>query len=225
MTSGRLTLSRPPPQYNLNKHFSLIEAECIDKLDKLFGQQTKGDEVSRSFFVTQLRQLFDEADLDDELRAQATSFLDSIDSFLELLLAVRNLPEGDEYQDDRIISTLKLMSFIRTIGRSEIFVRYVQRLVGYHVVRSNHVEAALTLKLHADLHEWDLSTFVEPLPDLELPHQTEFARKEYVLLSLKPGSLLSSSSADGRVVQDAVPSDPRAPRQGPGVRDRHRARS
>lgn len=168
-------------QYNLNQHFAVIEAECIDKLDKLFGQQTKGDEISRSFFVTQLRQLFDEADLDDELRAQAASFLASIDSFLDLLLAVRNLPEGDEYQEDRIISTLKLMSFIRGIGRSEIFVRYVQRLVGYHASLGDHTEAGLTLKLHADLHEWDLATFVEPLPDLDLPRQTEFARKECVL--------------------------------------------
>ncbi|GAA5899842.1 hypothetical protein JCM8208_004581 [Rhodotorula glutinis] len=171
-------------EYDLSKHFALIEAECIDKLDKLFGQQTKGDEVSRSFFVSQLRQLFDAADLDDDLRPQAASFLDSIDSFLDLLLAVRGLPEGDEYQDDRIISTLKLMSFIRTIGRSEIFVRYVQRLVGYHIARGNHVEAALTLKLHADLHEWDLSSFVDPLPHLDLPRQTEFARKETLYLRI-----------------------------------------
>ncbi|GAA5840554.1 hypothetical protein JCM9279_007363 [Rhodotorula babjevae] len=171
-------------EYDLNKHFALIEAECIDKLDKLFGQQAKGDEVSRSLFVTQLRQLFDEADHDDELRAQAASFLDSIQSFLDLLLAVRNLPEGDEFQDDRIISTLKLMSFIRTIGRSEIFIRYVQRLVGYHIARGDLVEAGMTLKLHADLHEWDLSTFLEPLPDLELPRQTDFARKETLYLRI-----------------------------------------
>ncbi|KPV73694.1 uncharacterized protein RHOBADRAFT_54888 [Rhodotorula graminis WP1] len=171
-------------EFELSRHFALIEAECIDKLDKLFGQQTKGDEVSRSFFVTQLRQLFVDADLDDELRAQAASFLDSIDSFLDLLLAVRGLPEGDEYQDDRIISTLKLMSFIRTIGRSEIFVRYVQRLVGHHNACGNYVEAALTLKLHADLHEWNLSNLVDPLPDLDLPRQTEFARKETLYLRI-----------------------------------------
>ncbi|GAA5859498.1 hypothetical protein JCM1840_004642 [Sporobolomyces johnsonii] len=165
-------------EYHLNGHFAIIEAEVIDRLDKLFGIQTKGDEMSRAFFIAQLRQLFDESEMDDELRQQVDAFLDSINSFLDLLLAVRNLPEGEEYQEDRIISTLKLMSFIRGIGRSEIFIRYVQRLVTYHVALGSHTEAGLTLKLHADLHRWDLSTFVDPLPDLDLPRQTEFARKE-----------------------------------------------
>jgi len=50
-------------------------------------------------------------------------------------------------------------------------------------IRSNHfVEAALTLKLHADLHEWNLMTFVDPLPDLNLPRQSSFVRKETLSL-------------------------------------------
>lgn len=44
------------------------------------------------------------------------------------------------------------------------------------------MEAALTLKLHADLHEWNLMTFVEPLPDLDLPKQSSFVRKETLSL-------------------------------------------
>lgn len=111
------------------------------------------------------------------------------------------------------------MSFIKALGRSEVFVsssrasascsraqvpfslqiRYVQRLVtcthavpplidmllvlsfsspADHVALGNEIEAGLTLKLHADLHEWNLTTFVDAIPDLDLPRQTEFARKE-----------------------------------------------
>lgn len=44
------------------------------------------------------------------------------------------------------------------------------------------MEAALTLKLHADLHEWNLMTFVDPLPDLDLPRQSSFVRKETLSL-------------------------------------------
>ncbi|GJN92547.1 hypothetical protein Rhopal_005577-T1 [Rhodotorula paludigena] len=171
-------------EYDLNKHFAILEAECVDRLDKLFGHQTKGDELSRGFFVAQLKQLFDESDIDNDLRNQVDAFLSSINSFLDLLLAVRNLPEGEEYQEDRIISTLKLMSFIRGIGRSEIFVRYVQRLVTYHVALGNFVEAGLTLKLHADLHDWNLTAFVDALPELDLPRQTEFARKETLYMRI-----------------------------------------
>ncbi|GAA5913444.1 hypothetical protein JCM6882_001962 [Rhodosporidiobolus microsporus] len=167
-------------EYTLNKHFGDLEAAIIGSLDKLFGAQTKGDEISRAFFVAQLRQLFDESDsVDDELRAQVDEFLEAINNFLDLLLAVRNLPD-----DDRIISTLRLMTFIRGIGRSEIFIRYVQRLVAYHAALGNETEAGLTLKLHADLHDWSLTKFVEALPDLDLPRQTEFARKETLYLRI-----------------------------------------
>jgi hypothetical protein len=47
-----------------------------------------------------------------------------------------------------------------------------------HLQSQNYVEAALTLKLHADLHEWDLNSFVEPMEDLGLPQQSQFHRKE-----------------------------------------------
>ncbi|KAK4698793.1 hypothetical protein P7C70_g7476, partial [Phenoliferia sp. Uapishka_3] len=142
-------------EYYLNDDFTVIEAEVIDRLDKLFMSQTKGDEISRAFFVGQLRALFDEAEIEDQLREQVDAFLSSVNSFLDLLLAVRNLPVGEEFQEDRIISTLKLMSFIRGIGRAEIFVRYVNRLVTYHVALGNETEAGLTLKLHAELHQWN----------------------------------------------------------------------
>ncbi len=40
----------------------------------------------------------------------------------------------------------------------------------------------LTLKLHSDLHEWDLTSFVESMEDLGLPRQSHFHRKETLCL-------------------------------------------
>lgn len=51
-----------------------------------------------------------------------------------------------------------------------------------HLQSQNYVEAALTLKLHADLHDWDQNTFVEAMEDLGLPRQTAFTRKETLCL-------------------------------------------
>ena len=45
--------------------------------------------------------------MDEELRTRVTHFLDSVDVFLELLLSVRGLPEGEEYADDRVIATVR----------------------------------------------------------------------------------------------------------------------
>ncbi|KAG8846100.1 hypothetical protein FRB96_002079 [Tulasnella sp. 330] len=169
-------------EYHHAGNFNHIETELVSKLDKLFMSDTRGDEVSRAFFVSQLRHLFDSSSLDEQLKAHVGDFLDSVDLFLELLLSVRELPEGEEYQDDRVIATLRLMNFIRRIGRDEIYIKYVHQLVNMHLQSQNHVEAALTLKLHSDLHEWDLNSFVEPMPELDLPRQSQFVRKETLCL-------------------------------------------
>ncbi|SCZ89055.1 BZ3500_MvSof-1268-A1-R1_Chr1-1g00923 [Microbotryum saponariae] len=183
-TAVQVLFSMIVSEYSLNDDFRAIEAEVIDRLDKLFMSQTKNHEISRAFFVSQLKTLFDEAKIETKLREQVETFIASVNSFLDLLLAVRNLPDGEEYQEDRIISTLKLMSFIRGIGRSEIFVRYVDRLVSYHIALGNETEAGLTLMLHADLHTWDLKTYVDALPDLGFPRQTAFARKESLYMRI-----------------------------------------
>lgn len=51
-----------------------------------------------------------------------------------------------------------------------------------HLQSQNFVEAALTLKLHSDLHQWDLNSFVMPMDDLGLPQQSQFHRKETLCL-------------------------------------------
>ncbi|KAF4598371.1 hypothetical protein EYR38_006773 [Pleurotus pulmonarius] len=169
-------------EYQQARHFDEIENELVNRLDSLFMSDSKGDDISRTFFIGQLRHLFDTSDVDDLLRERVASFLDSVDLFLELLLSVRDLPEGEEYADDRVIATLRLMNFIRRIGRDEIYIKYVHQLVNMHLQAQNYVEAALTLKLHSDLHEWDLSTFVGPMEDLGLPQQSQFHRKETLCL-------------------------------------------
>jgi dedicator of cytokinesis protein 3 len=40
----------------------------------------------------------------------------------------------------------------------------------------------LTLQLHADLHTWDLHSFVPAMDDLGLPRQSQFHRKETLCL-------------------------------------------
>ncbi|KAF9451260.1 hypothetical protein P691DRAFT_796987 [Macrolepiota fuliginosa MF-IS2] len=169
-------------EYYQSEHFDGIENELVTRLDSLFMSDSKGDDISRAFFIGQLRHLFTTPDVDEQLRDRVSNFLDSVDLFLELLLSVRDLPEGEEFQDDRVMATLRLMNFIRRIGRDEIYIKYVHQLVNMHLQSQNYVEAALTLKLHSDLHEWDLNSFVGPMEDLGLPQQSHFHRKETLCL-------------------------------------------
>lgn len=169
-------------EYQQSGHFEEIEHELVTRLDALFMSDSKGDDLSGAFFVGQLRHLFDSSEVDDQLRERVGVFLDSVDLFLELLLSVRALPEGEEFADERVIATLRLMNFIRRIGRDEIYIKYVHQLVNMHLQAQNYVEAAFTLKLHSDLHQWDLNSFVPPMEDLGLPQQSQFHRKETLCL-------------------------------------------
>ena len=120
-------------QWHAHGHFSAIENELVSKLDGLFMSGAKGDDVSRAFFITQLRQLFESSAVDKQLQIRVAEFMDSVDQFLELLLNVRALPEGEEYADDRVIATLRLMNFIRRIGRNEMYIKYVHQLVNVSI--------------------------------------------------------------------------------------------
>lgn len=93
-------------QYQEYQHFDEIENELVNKLDSLFMSDSKGDDITRAFFVGQLRSLFDQSTVDEQLRERVSSFLHSVDLFLELLLSVRALPDGEEFADDRVIATV-----------------------------------------------------------------------------------------------------------------------
>jgi dedicator of cytokinesis protein 3 len=116
-------------EYHLSDNFDEIEYELVNKLDSLFMSDRNTDDITRAFFIGQLRILFQNSNVDEELRKRVWAFLESVDLFLELLLNVRALPEGEEFQDDRVIATLRLMNFIRRIGRDEIYIKYVHQLV------------------------------------------------------------------------------------------------
>ena len=94
-------------EYRQSEHFDDIENELVTRLDSLYMSDSKGDDISRGFFIGQLRHLFDMSDVDEQLREQVSNFLDSVDLFLELLLSVRALPDGEEYADDRVIATVR----------------------------------------------------------------------------------------------------------------------
>lgn len=103
----RILYSMIISQYQEYQHFDEIEIELVNKLDSLFMSDSKGDDITRAFFVSQIRSLFDQSTVDEQLRERVTTFLHSVDLFLELLLSVRALPEGEEYADDRVIATVR----------------------------------------------------------------------------------------------------------------------
>ncbi|KAI9359989.1 hypothetical protein DFJ73DRAFT_639746 [Zopfochytrium polystomum] len=111
-------------------------------------------------------------------------FLGLLDTYLELCISLRDIPPGERFDEERLWFALKLIRFLREAGRKRLYARYVHLLAGLHVQAENFVEAALALKLYADLLPWSHALQLAPAPHFGFPHwQTCFERKEQSYLT------------------------------------------
>ncbi|KAG1406694.1 hypothetical protein G6F60_002733 [Rhizopus arrhizus] len=173
-----------------------IQHLLIGTLDRLVMSENKGDEQLQLKMTVELNRALEyqlQADDREDLLPIGKRSVDSLCKFLGLLLQIRSLPPDNEFMDERITATLKLMKFIQVIEREEIYIKYVHQLVQLHVDSGNYIEAALTLRFHADLLHWDPTTKLPEVPELFLPSQSSFSRKEN--LYMKMISYLEQGSA------------------------------
>jgi dedicator of cytokinesis protein 3 len=122
-------------EWHSSENFDDIENEVVNKLDSLFMSDSKGDELSKTLFLDQLRQMFISSQVDERLGGRVAEFLSSVESFLELLLSVRALPDGEEFSDDRVIATVcmlltlnfSMLNYIRTAEANELHSTHWER--------------------------------------------------------------------------------------------------
>ena len=141
------------------------------------------ESITQKLFIADLIELFKPLSLtpEDPLSSAVGHLLQTMDEFLDLLVAVHNTPLGEAYQ---IMDTLRLMDFLKDMRKEDMFIRYVHQLVDVQLQSNNLIEAALSLKLHADLYTWDVHEKVPALEDPAFPEQTAFERREQLFLEM-----------------------------------------
>ncbi|KGO67132.1 Dedicator of cytokinesis C-terminal [Penicillium italicum] len=166
-------------EWDLNQDISIIETEIISSLDALFKSKQMNESVSQKIFIGELLDLFESATISDDLLSNAVrSLVGTVDELLDLLVASQN---GASTQS---LHALKLMEYMKDMGREDIFIRYVHELADAQAAAGNFTEAGLALQFHADLYEWDLT---KPLPGLlkpSFPPQSAFERREALYFSV-----------------------------------------
>ncbi|KAK9768302.1 Deoxycytidine kinase 1 [Basidiobolus ranarum] len=168
-------------EYEIKSDFKHMEVECFDRLEHLVMTEVKGDLTTYDLFVQGLISKIEKEKSDETLKLALIKLIDSVNKFLELLLNVRDLPDEDEYEDERIMGTMKLLKFIKIMNQDDIYIKYVHQLVDMHLRSLNFAEAGITLKLHVDLLDWSSTNDLEAMSSLDLPAQTTFQRKELLL--------------------------------------------
>ncbi|KAI8611425.1 hypothetical protein BC830DRAFT_1231930 [Chytriomyces sp. MP71] len=125
--------------------------------------------------------------------AIGAKFLKNVNRLLDLVFSLRDVPSDSRYNDECVWIHLKLIYFFREVGRRGLYIRYIHKLAEFHTSVKNFSEAALTLKLHADLLPWSHDNMLEPIPEYGFTTRTTaFERKEQLWMTCINGLEVSS---------------------------------
>jgi dedicator of cytokinesis protein 3 len=187
-------------EYVLNGRFDAIHTEMFIRLDDLvstssptaprsllqFSTKTPAslisDPASKAYFVTQLRGVLEKSPPVDTLQHTVGTFMDEMELFIDLLLALRDVPDHARWRDERALALYRLMVFVRGIGRIDLYMRYAHQLCSIALAAKDHLAAGYALKLQAEVYPWRMDGgLVEEHEGLGLPIQTQCQRKEALL--------------------------------------------
>ncbi|KAI1003916.1 hypothetical protein K3495_g4293 [Podosphaera aphanis] len=165
-------------EWILSEDISIIQTEMIDCLDQIFKTKPLTESILQKLFIDELKDLFSHVSNipDDPLYTAVHGLLITVSEFLDLLMAVYGSDVTSEAAN--ITNRLRLMEFLRDIQKEEILIRYIHQLAHLQSEAGNSAGAGLSLRLHADLYDWDSIRIVPALSDPNFPTQTHFERKE-----------------------------------------------
>ncbi|KAI9371526.1 SH3 and Ded_cyto domain protein [Aspergillus egyptiacus] len=166
-------------EWGLNEDISIIETEIISSLDNLFKAKNMNENVIQKLFIGELLDRFNGCEAFDEDLAKAVrALIATVDELLDLFVA----SQGGSMAES--LHTLRLMEYMKDMGREDIFIRYVHELAQGQASAGNFTEAGLALQFHADLYDWDPRRSVPEIPNPPFPEQTAFERKESLYFSI-----------------------------------------
>ncbi|KAH8428014.1 guanine nucleotide exchange factor DCK1 [Aspergillus melleus] len=166
-------------EWSLNQDLSIIETEIISSLDNLFKTKNMSEGVVQKLFIGELLDHFEEcASFDEDLSNAVKALIVTVDELLDLFVASQCGSMGES------LHTLRLMEYMKDMGREDIFIRYVHELAQVQAAAGNFCEAGLALQFHADLYDWDPKRTVPELLNPALPEQTCFERKESLYFTI-----------------------------------------
>lgn len=119
--------------------------------------------------------------VDTQFQVKVGYFMDEIELFIDLLLALRELPETPAWRDERGTALYRLLQFTKKIGRTDLYIRFVHQLVSISLEVNDHLSAGYALRLHAELYDWNKQKPLDDFPLMGLPPQNEFDRKEAIM--------------------------------------------
>nr|POE65925.1 dedicator of cytokinesis protein 3 [Quercus suber] len=164
--------------WEIDQELDVIQTAMIDCLDKLCRRKAVTESMLQKTFIDEMLVQFKplQRTTEDDLYNAVVEMFSKIEALLNMLATVNQ--GGNVNEATRIVDTLRLMEFLKTVQSDDAYIRYVHKLTDMQLASGNYTEAGLALKLHADRYDWDPSVRVDEIADPALPAQSAFERKE-----------------------------------------------
>ncbi|RKF57737.1 Dedicator of cytokinesis protein 1 [Erysiphe neolycopersici] len=122
-------------EWNLNEDISIIQAEIIDCLDRIFRSKRITESTMQKLFIVELEQLF--APLSkhrgDPLYIAQQELITKTSEFLDLLVAVHSSETVSDAA--HLINYLRLIEFLRDMQKEDILMSYINKLAQLQSIR------------------------------------------------------------------------------------------
>lgn len=177
-----------------------FEKESVTSLYDLFENDTVYSPSSYEIqnFILALHKIINKMDSEDEAYVEVTRLIKTLSNYLTSLSELKQVPVGEEFDDDRTFHKLNISSYLLNVDRPELFQGFICDMYENYLNKKNYVQAALSLELLANTWDWDIDTYLPECIKPKLPSQTAFKRKSELY------KIIAANFAKGNKLEQAV---------------------
>ena len=156
-----------------------FERETVSSLYELFENELTYSPQSNeiSTYLASIQNIIKKMDVEDISYSEVNRLVKTLSKYLSSLVELRQVPNGEEFDDDRTFHKLNISSYLMNVDRPELFQGFICDMYENYLDKKNYVQAALSLELLANSWEWDINTYLPECSKPKLPSQTAFKRK------------------------------------------------
>ena len=131
--------------------FNVFKDELILRLDSFIGDHGRGDDYFKHLFS---RIMTEHCEGHTTLRSCGVEFVKLATKLMDLLLEYRSIMQNESDKENQMCCIANLLEYYQSIGREELYVKYLKKLTNLHEQCGNWTEAGYTIMQFAKMLQW-----------------------------------------------------------------------
>ena len=165
-------------EYDQTERLSNVTGVGCKVIDEVVRAKDVPKEVIFTFLGTKVKEAFDKIK-EDDIAQSLNKLLSTFNELLKLSVEFRDMPTGPEYEEERMVATMKMLDYFKGFDIGSYF-HYVHSLYAENIKgeKKSYIEAANSIMLHANALAWSEKSLPEMQGTLiPLPAEASWMRK------------------------------------------------